>query len=128
VEPVLDAEVTGHFRNPGTHSFLVTAQAFQAEGQFVPYLVGYNLVIGILHNITDFGRLIPRTYLINGGAVEKDCAGSFAVRSQYRLQMPQQGGFAAAAFSAKNDIFTLLDGKAYILQRCFALGGGVREG
>ena len=70
MKPILNAKVAGHLRNPAPHSFLVTAQAFQAEGQLMPNLIRYDLVIGILHDETDFLGLFSVRHLFQRNAPE----------------------------------------------------------
>ena len=125
MEPVLNAKITSHFRNTGTHRLLVTAKAFQAEGQFVPNLVSDNLVIGILHHIADFGRLVPLADFLDRCSIEQYLTGFLPVGCQYRFQLSQECCFTAAGLSAKNNIFSLLNGKVHTVQRLFTLGGGI---
>ena len=70
MEPILNAKVAGHLRNPASHSFLVTAQAFQAESQLMPNLICYDLVIGILHDETDFLGLLSVRHLFQRNTPE----------------------------------------------------------
>ena len=123
VEPVLNAEIAGHFRYPGPHGGLVTAQAFQTEGQLVPDFVGDDLVVGVLHDIADFRRLHLLGQVGEGGTIEKDLTAALAEGGQGGFQMLQQGGLAAAGFAAEHHIFALLNGKGNILQRIPAAVG-----
>ena len=70
MEPVLNAKVAGHLRYPAPHSFLVTAQAFQAESQLMPNLIRYNLVVRVLHDETDFLGLLSVRHLFQRNAPE----------------------------------------------------------
>ena len=93
----------------------------------MPHLVGNDLVIGILHHIADFGRLVSLADLLQGGAVEENLSGFLAMGCKHGLQLPQKCGFAAAGFTAQNDIFTLFDGQAHTVQGFFVLGSRIRE-
>ncbi len=128
MEPVLNAEIAGHFGDPGAHGFLVAAQAFQAEGQLVPDLVRDDLIVGILHDEADFGCLIPVGNLVQGHTVEENFAPSFAAGGKYGFQLPQQGAFSAAGGTAQHQKFSLFNGKTDAFQAVPSLGGGVGEG
>ena len=127
VKPILNSKIASHFRNTGTHRLLVTAKAFQAEGQFMPYLICNDLVVGILHHIADFGRLIPLADLLKGRSVKQNLALFLAVRRKNGFQLPQKGCLTTAGFAAKNNIFSPFNGKAHTVQGLFTLGGRIRK-
>ena len=100
VEPVLNAKITGHLRHAAAHGGLITAQTFQPEGQLMPHLVGDDLVVGVLHDIADFGRLIPLGHVFQGDAVEANIPAAFTAGSKNAFQMAQESSLAAAAAAA----------------------------
>ena len=128
MEPVLDAEIAGHFRHPAAHGLLVAAQALQAEGQLVPDLVGDDLVIGVLHNKADFPRLVPVRHLFERNAVKEHLSPTSPAGRQHGFQVPQKGTLAAAGGTAEHQKFSLGNGQVDMLQRVLPLGGSVRKG
>ena len=116
VEPVLNAEIAGHFRHPGAHSLLVAAQAFQPEGQLMPDLVRHDLIVRILHDEAHLRGLIPLTHIFQRNAVDADVPASLSVGRKHRFQVPQQRCFAAAAFAAEYHILPPPDGQADVGQ------------
>ena len=128
MEPVLNAEIAGHFRNPGTHGLLVAAQAFQAEGQLVPDLVRDDLIVRVLHDKADFCRLIPVGNLTQGHAVKENLPTAFSAGGQHGFQLTQQGAFPTAGGTAQDKKFSPFNGKTDVLQAVPPLGGGIGEG
>ena len=126
VEPALDAEIAGHLRHPKAHGVRVGAQALQTEGQLVPHLVGDDLVIGILHDKADPGRLLPEGNIFQRNPVQQDLPAAPAMGSQHGFQVPQKRCLAAAGLAAQYDIFPFFNGEIHTIQR-FALRGGVGE-
>ena len=116
MEPVLNAEIAGHFRHPGAHGLLVAAQAFQPEGQLMPDLVRHDLIVRVLHDEADFCGLVPLAHVFQGNAVDADVPASFSVGGQHRFQVPQKRCFAAAAFAAEHHILPPPDGQADVGQ------------
>ena len=125
VEPIRNAKIAGHFRHPGAHGLLITAQRFQSEGQFMPNLVGNQLVIRVLHYIADFGGLVFGADLLHGNAAKENFTRAFAMRCQNRLQMPQQRSLSGAGFATKDNIFAFFNGKRNVFQRFTPSGCGV---
>ena len=128
VEPALNTEIAGHFRHPGPHGFLVAAQTFQPEGQLVPDLVRDDLIVGILHHIADFFRLLPHRHLGKLPPGKQHPAAAAAMGCQHRFQVPQQRRFFAAAAAAEHHILPLLHRQRHVVQRRTALGGGIGKG
>lgn len=91
----------------------------------MPNLIGHQLIVRILHDITDFGRLVFLAYLLHENPIEHNGAGPFTMRSQYRFQMPQQGSLTGTGLAAENNIFSSLNGKAYLFQRFIPSGCGI---
>ena len=102
VKPVLDAEEGRHLRHPAADGGGVRPQALQPEGQLVPHLVGDDLVFRRLLDKADAGRLGPLVHLVQGGVPEQDAPLPDPVGSQGGLQLPQQGGLAAARRAAQH--------------------------
>ena len=127
VEPVLNAEIAGHFRHPGAHGLLVAAQAFQPEGQLMPDLVRHDLIVRILHDEAHLRGLIPLTHIFQRNAVDADVPASLSVGRKHRFQVPQQRCFAAAAFAAEYHILPPPDGQADVGQG-WPAGGRVGKG
>ena len=125
MEPILDSEIASHFRYPAPHGFLIAAQAFQAEGQLMPYLVRHDLVVRVLHHKADLLGLVPVRNLLQRNAPEQDFAGALAVRGEDRFQLPQEGTLAAAGFAAEDQKFPLVNRQADMLQRMLPLRGGI---
>lgn len=123
VEPVLNAEVAGHFRHPGAHHRLGGAQVFQPEGQFVPHFVGDDLGVGVLHNEADTGRLLPQGHIFQGSTVEQNSARQLAMGSQHRFHQAQKRGLAATAGAAQHYVAAPLYRKRNLAQsRLFPVG------
>ena len=91
----------------------------------MPYLIGDNLVIGILHHITDFCRLNSLIDLLNGYSIKQNLPLFLAMRSKNGFQLPQKRGLAAAGLTTQNNIFALFDGQAHTIQGLFTFGGGI---
>ena len=89
----------------------------------MPYLIGDDLIVGILHDKTDFAGLIPLAYFFKRHTVKQDIPAAFAVRSQNGFQMPQECCLAASALAAQDDILTLFDGQVYAVQRMLFRSG-----
>ena len=123
VEPLGNAEIAGHFRHAKTHGFLVAAKIFQPEGQLVPDLVRDDLVIGILHDKTDFCGLLPQGHLLKRLAPERNGSGALAMGHQHRFEVAQQRGLAAAGLAAQQHKFPLPDGEVHMVK-----GGVCRAG
>ena len=102
VKPVLDAEEGRHLRHPAADGGGVRPQALQPEGQLVPHLVGDDLVFRRLLDKADAGRLGPLVHLLQGGVPEQDAPLPDPVGGQGGLQLPQQGGLAAARRAAQH--------------------------
>ena len=89
MKPILDAEIASHLRHPGAHGLLVAADGLQTECQLMPYLIRYDLIVGILHDITNFGRLVSLADLFNGCSVKQDLTAALAVRGEDGFQVAQ---------------------------------------
>ena len=73
---------TRHFSDSQAYRVLVLSETFKSKGQFVPDLVRNYLVVRILHNVPDFGRLGAQVHLLQILAFKNNLAGPFAVRHQ----------------------------------------------
>ena len=83
VKPALDTEIAGHFRNPQPHGLLIAAQRFQAKGQFMPYLIGDDLIIGILHHKADLSGLFRLGHLGQRLCTKQNLTASLTMRHQH---------------------------------------------
>ena len=110
MEPVLDAEVAGHFRHAQAHGALVAAEAFQDEGQLVPHLVGHNLRIGVLHDETDASHLLTLGHIGEGHAIEQHPTALVPMGSERRLELAQKRRLPAAALPTYQHKLARLDG------------------
>ena len=111
IKPVFNAEKAGHFGHSPADGGGVKAKTFQTEGQLVPYLVGDNLVVGVLQHKTDACTLLPKGQVTQGGVFKENFALQHTVRGQRGLELPQKGGLAAAGRTAKGDKFTGVNGQ-----------------
>ena len=116
VEPVLYAEERRHLRHPAADGGRVIAQTFQPEGQLVPHLVGDGLLLRGLQHEADIRRLAAGQ-LLQRLPIEPHAALHRPVGAQGRLQLPQEGGLAAAGGAAQHPEFALPDGQLYVRQR-----------
>ena len=88
MEPGLNAEEAGHFRNPSPNGSVIHSQAFQTESQLMPHLVGDDLAIRILENKTDFGRLGTVVHFFQHSSVKEDRTFLLTVRSKNCFELP----------------------------------------
>ena len=128
VEPVLDAEIAGHFRYTRAHGRLVAAETFEPERELVPDLVRDDLIVRVLHHEADLRGLVALGYLRERRAAEEDLAAALAVRREHRLEMAQQRGLAAAGAPAEHEKFPRADAQRNAAERELALRRGVRKG
>ena len=128
VEPVLNAEIAGHFRHTRAHGRLVAAETFEPERELVPDLVRDDLIVRVLHHEADLRGLVALGYLRERRAAEENLAAAFAVRREHRLEMAQQRGLAAAGASAEHEKFPRADAQRNAVKRELALRRGVRKG
>ena len=105
---------------------MVTAQAFQAKGQLVPDLVRDDLVVRVLHDKADLGGLVLLVHLIYGNAAEQNLSAALAVGRQHGFQVPQEGGFPAAALAAEDHILPFFNAERHPAQG-FLFRVGVRK-
>ena len=117
VEPVLYAEEGRHLRHPAADGGCVIAQALQPEGQLVPHLVGDGLLLRGLQHEADIRRLAAGRQLLQRLPIEPHAALHRPVGAQGRLQLPQEGGLAAAGGAAQHPEFALPDGQLHVRQR-----------
>ena len=116
IKPGLDAEEGGHLRHPAADGGGIIPQALQPEGQLVPHLVRDNLILrGLLHK-SDPGALGPLVYLVQGCSFKENASSPVSGRGQHRFELPEKGGFAAAAGSAESDELPLGDGEGKMRQ------------
>ena len=101
VEPGLNAKEAGHFRNPSPNGSVIHPQAFQAESQLMPHLVGDDLAVRVLQDEANLGRLGAVVHCFQGGTVKKNGAFPFAVRRKNCFELPQHSGLAAAGGASK---------------------------
>ena len=116
VKPGLDAEKGGHFGHPPADGGGVIAQALQAEGQLMPHLIGDELVLRGLEYEANARRLLPLVQLVQGDALKADLPQPVAMGGQHRLELAQQGGFAAARRAAQHPKFPRPDGQVQPVQ------------
>ena len=128
MEPVLNAEVAGHFRHARAHGRLIAAETFEPERELVPDLVRDDLVVRVLHHKTDLRGLVTFGHLRERRAAEKDLAAALAVRREHRFEMAQQRGLAAAGASAEHEKFPRADAQRNAVKRELALRRGMRKG
>ena len=117
VEPVLYAEERRHLRHPAADGGRIIAQTLQPEGQLVPHLVGDGLLLRRLQHEADIRRLTAGRQLLQRLPIEPHAALHRPVGAQGRLQLPQEGGLAAAGGAAQHPEFALPDGQLYVRQR-----------
>ena len=94
----------------------------------MPDLVGDDLVVGILHDVADFGGLVPLAHLIQGNTVKQQRAASLAVGCENGFEMTQERRLSAAAAAAQGHIGPLPNGEIHVLQSVPAFGGRVGKG
>ena len=128
VEPVLNAEIAGHFRHTRAHGRLVAAETFEPERELVPDLVRDDLIVRVLHHEADLRGLVAPGYLRERRAAEENLAAAFAVRREHRFEMAQQRGLAAAGASAEHEKFPRADAQRNAVKRELALRRGMRKG
>ena len=128
VEPVLNAEIAGHFRHTRAHGRLVAAETFEPERELVPDLVRDDLIVRVLHHEADLRGLVALGYLRERRAAEEDLAAALAVRREHRFEMAQQRGLAAAGAPAEHEKFPRADAQRNAVERELALRRGVRKG
>ena len=110
MEPVLDAEVAGHFRHAQAHGALVAAEAFQDEGQLVPHFVGHNLRIGVLHDETDASHLLAFGHIGERHAIEQHLSALVPMGREHRLELAQERCLPTAALPTYQHKLARLDG------------------
>ena len=128
VEPVLNAEIAGHFRHARAHGRLVAAETFEPERELVPDLVRDDLVVRVLHHEANLRGLVAPRHLRERRAAEKDLAAALAVRREHRFEMAQQRGLAAAGAAAEHEKFPRADAQRNAVERELALRRGMRKG
>ena len=111
VEPGLNAEKGGHLSHPAPDGRRVIPQALQAKGEFVPHLVGDNLVFGVLLHKADSGALLPLIQFFQRAPLETDASQPSAVGRQHRLELSQKRGLATPRRAAQHQEFPLLHGQ-----------------
>ena len=87
MEPALDAEITGHLCYTETDGLLIHAKTLQPKCQLMPHLICDDLVIRILHNVPNSGRLGPKIRIFQRFSFKKYLALCFSVRRKYAFQM-----------------------------------------
>ena len=65
-KPALYAEEIGHLRHPEADNPRIVTQAFQPEGQLMPYFIRNDLIVGILKNVTD-AEACSRSLMVSMG-------------------------------------------------------------
>ena len=110
MEPVLDAEVAGHFRHAQAHGALVAAEAFQDEGQLVPHFVGHDLRIGVLHDESDAGHLLAFGHISERHTIEQHPPALVPMGSERRLELTQERCLPTAALPTYQHKLARLDG------------------
>ena len=91
----------------------------------MPYLIGNNLIIRILHDKANCLGLSGQRHLVQRRAPEKHGAAADPPGGEYGFEMAQKGGFPAPAGSAQKNKLPFLNGKGNILQ---AVNAGIRIG
>ena len=109
MKPVLNAEKARNLRHTPPDDAIWQAQALQAEGKLVPYLVRNDLIIDILLHKADTRRFIPRAELGERRAAEGDLPSPRTVRRERGLELPQQRRFSAAGAAADRYKLSLFD-------------------
>ena len=121
IEPSLYSEEGGHFRHPAADGGGIISQAFQAEGQLVPDFIRDDLILRTLLHEADAGALVPVTDFFQRRPLKQNLAAQVSGRSQYGLELPQQGRFPAAGRPAEGNELPLGDGKGKLMQRILPL-------
>ena len=127
MKPCLYPEITSHLCHTQPHGALITSQALQTKGKFMPHLVCDNLIIRILHNISDFCPLIPLAHLIQWCSFKANFSCPFSMRRQNGFQMTHQCRFSASALSAQCNIFSFFYLEINLIQ-CLFFDSRIRKG
>ena len=86
----------------------------------MPHLVGDYLHLGVLHDEAHGLRALGGAHVGNAPAVYQRFAAALALRHEGGLEMPQQGGLAAAAPAAEHYEFAAVYAEAHIVKGFFA--------
>ena len=123
LEPVRDAEVAGHLRDPAADDALRQTQVLQPEGQLVPDLVGDDLLLGALHHVADLAGRYALRQLLLGDAVVIHAALHAADGCKLPLQQAHQRGFARAGGADQREKIAGLHAEADVVQHRLRLAG-----
>ena len=127
VKPVLEAKIAGHLRHPKPHVAQLQPQVLQAEGHLVPYLIGDQLLLGILHHKANLPRLGAQVHLVQRGSLVENLSGPGSVRGQGTFELADEGGFSTPGPPADHHEFPWPNLEVYLSQRRdrrFGIGEG----
>ncbi len=125
-KPALYPEKRGHLGDPEPDGPAVAPQAFQPEGQFVPDLVGYDLVVGALRNIADSPALFPQGKGADFRSAKQDASGPLPERRNGGFQLFQKSRFAAPG-ATENQKEIALPNRKVDIRQAFAVRVRIRK-
>ena len=117
VKPALEAKIAGHLRHPKPHVPQLQPQVLQAEGHLVPYLIGDQLLLGILHHKANLPRLGAQVHLVQRSTLVEDLSGPGSVRGQGTFELADEGGFSTPGPPADHHEFPWPNLEVYLSQR-----------
>ena len=117
VEPVGYAKVASHLRHAQAQHRRRAADALQPEGKLVPYLIGHDLRVWVLHDEADASSLRFGRHLVQGDAVEQYGARALSEGGEHALELAQERRLAAAALAADAEVLAALDLETQLVKR-----------
>ena len=114
---LLHAEIARHLRHTTANLSRGHAHIFGTESQLVPDLIGHDLLLGLLHHVSDLLCRSARGQGFQRSALEKDLALHLPHGREFPLQKAEKRGFSASRRAADHDPFALGNGKGKVLQR-----------
>ena len=113
-EKIFHSEIACHFRHASADLVLRKILVFQSERQLVPNLICHDLLLGMLHNVSN---LRGASRFGNCFSVQKNLSLVFTDGRKFFFQKAQKRGFSASRCSAYGQKFSFLHRKRKIFQR-----------
>ena len=118
-EPVFNAEERRRLGDAGTNLGIRQPEVFRPERKLVPYLVGDDLCVRLLHDKADFSAVRTLPELPKRLPAIADLARCSPMRRKRRLDAAQECGLAAARAAAERDKLPCRNGERDIGKRRF---------
>ena len=115
-KPILDSKIACHLRDAAANDPLGNVLIFQSKGKLMPYLIGHDLLLGLLHHVADQRSRILCRKTFKRFAVKEDLSRFFAHWGKLTLEQAKKRGFSASRRAAKHDKFPIFYVKRDIMQ------------